>query len=334
MQFDHPQTPESPLHLDHTKYPKQTSSPRAHSLPTPTHSTNGSVSSLDSEMSLNELSCKRKREADDTGNQTLKKPHIEDGRLCLEDLHLDVGKKYKLCHTPHNPAIPDLRQDLFALFGLESIAKSVARTNPDGSKGVKLRKTYKNHIKDHQLSGNFDSVKREMDAPDTLFALMTSPEDRWDAERARGESVENGIPTHIRAQMGRAFKMSRGSIPKSLWNNSMLGELVNPLASSEPTRPAKVNATKSHQTQLSGALRSVKVEAPRPKRSIKKRTYGDSSYEGYGEGYVDDEGQEVDFPSGDPDTLSRKRPKKSASSHGFQAPPARHNSYGPGMVGA
>lgn len=34
------------------------------------------------------------------------------------------------------------------LYGLEDIAKSIARTNPDGSKGVKLRKSYKNHIQD------------------------------------------------------------------------------------------------------------------------------------------------------------------------------------------
>lgn len=39
---------------------------------------------------------------------------------------------------------------------MEPIAKSLARTNYDGSKGVKLRKSYKNHIQDltgkHQIS--------------------------------------------------------------------------------------------------------------------------------------------------------------------------------------
>lgn len=43
------------------------------------------------------------------------------------------------------------------LYGLEPIAKSLARTNADGSKGVKLRKSYKNHIQDlpgkHQIVG-------------------------------------------------------------------------------------------------------------------------------------------------------------------------------------
>lgn len=45
--------------------------------------------------------------------------------------------------------------NLLSMYGLESIEKSLARTNPDGSKGVKLRKSYKNHILDlpgkHQI---------------------------------------------------------------------------------------------------------------------------------------------------------------------------------------
>lgn len=44
--------------------------------------------------------------------------------------------------------MPSPTQNLIALYGLEPIAKSLARSNPDGSKGVKLRKSYKNHIQD------------------------------------------------------------------------------------------------------------------------------------------------------------------------------------------
>lgn len=56
--------------------------------------------------------------------------------------------KYNLSH-------PSPLDNLLSLYGLEPIAKSLARTNPDGSKGVKLRKSYKNHIQDlpgkHQI---------------------------------------------------------------------------------------------------------------------------------------------------------------------------------------
>lgn len=43
------------------------------------------------------------------------------------------------------------------MYGLESVAQSLARVNSDGSKSVKLRKSYKNHIQDlpgkHQVPG-------------------------------------------------------------------------------------------------------------------------------------------------------------------------------------
>ncbi|RLV96498.1 Mediator of RNA polymerase II transcription subunit 19 [Spathaspora sp. JA1] len=51
---------------------------------------------------------------------------------------------------------PTPMDNLLKLYGLEPIVKSLARTNPDGSKGVKLRKSYKNHIQDlpgkHQIA--------------------------------------------------------------------------------------------------------------------------------------------------------------------------------------
>jgi mediator of RNA polymerase II transcription subunit 19 len=66
---------------------------------------------------------------------------------------LDVTNFSEVYSLP-NPTPFD---NLLSLYGLESIAKSLARTNPDGSKGVKLRKSYKNHIQDltgkHQISG-------------------------------------------------------------------------------------------------------------------------------------------------------------------------------------
>ncbi|QWU89077.1 hypothetical protein CA3LBN_003400 [Candidozyma haemuli] len=50
---------------------------------------------------------------------------------------------------------PSPLDNLLKMYGLEPIAKSLERTKPDGSKGVKLRKSYKNHIQDlpgkHQI---------------------------------------------------------------------------------------------------------------------------------------------------------------------------------------
>jgi hypothetical protein len=229
----------------------------------------------------------------------------------------------------------DLKQDLYAMYGLNDLAKSVARTKPDGSKAVKLRKTYKNHIKDHGVSGAFDSVKKEMDAPDTLYAMMIAPEEEWDAQHTRGKEIGKGLPENALARMGKAFTMARGVIPKTSWNNSVLGDLI---PAPTPTESAKViqNGNKTSIPQNPSVARAVKSELPRPKRNVKKRTYGDSSFEGYGEGYIDDDAQETGYSTGDGDDRggSRKRPKKTSQSHNFQGAPMRQNSYGPGMVGA
>lgn len=48
-------------------------------------------------------------------------------------------------YTQLNPSPLD---NLLAVYNLEEIAQSLARTKNDGTKGVKLRKSYKNHILD------------------------------------------------------------------------------------------------------------------------------------------------------------------------------------------
>ena len=50
-----------------------------------------------------EPSNKRKRDVEDHGDRDQKKVHVEDSRLSIEDLHLDVGKKYLLCRTRKAP---------------------------------------------------------------------------------------------------------------------------------------------------------------------------------------------------------------------------------------
>lgn len=52
------------------------------------------------------------------------------------------------CTEKYHRSSPTPLDNLLRVYGLESITKSIARTNPDGSKGVKLRKSYKNHIQD------------------------------------------------------------------------------------------------------------------------------------------------------------------------------------------
>lgn len=50
-----------------------------------------------------EISNKRKRDLEDHGDREQKKVHVEDSRLSIDDLHLDVGEKYLLCRTRKAP---------------------------------------------------------------------------------------------------------------------------------------------------------------------------------------------------------------------------------------
>jgi hypothetical protein len=199
--------------------------------------------------------------------------------------------------------------DLFERYGLEEIAASVARVDDSGQK-KSVRKTYKNYMR--TLSGAFDSVKKDEGSPDTMLFMMQLPQEEWDAKIGRTAHVEKGLPEEALANLGKAVTMTRGVIPKSAWNPSVLGEL-----NSVPVAPAaKIGLNGVRKPipipQAATVARAVKGEAARPKRSTTKRHYGDASFEGYGEGFVDDDLQDTGSFTGDDDDKSggRKRPKK------------------------
>lgn len=286
------------------------------------------------EVENGDISNKRKRDPEDNGDREQKKVHVEDSMIGIEALHQEVGSKYLFLQNPHPPQNPNAATDLFALYGLESLSVSVERFKPNGEKSVKMRKTYKNKVKEHGISGNFDSIKfkKEATAPDGMFMMMQMPQEQWDGEITRGKDIEKGLASVI-PLMGNAFRMSKGSIPKNRWDSTVLGEVAAPAPKTQAVKP---NGAKTPMP--SSGVHSVprqKSELPRPKRNVKKRTYGDSSYEGYGEGYVDDDAHETGYSTNDGDErgMGRKRPKKTAQGH-FQGPLPRQNSYGPGMVGA
>ncbi len=80
-------------------------------------------------MDIQDATNKRKRDVEDTGNQELKKVHVEDRNLGIEDLHLDVGKKYLLCRTrkaPFSQISPAWSACAQAVFGQVFCASSTA----------------------------------------------------------------------------------------------------------------------------------------------------------------------------------------------------------------
>ncbi|KAA8563687.1 hypothetical protein EYC84_011707 [Monilinia fructicola] len=358
MPSDLPQTPQSPFNTPGSTEisSKNIVSPRINtSLPTPAHSINGSMSNINSAVEASQSedsSNKRKRDVEDLGGRDQKKVQVEDSRPSINDLHQDVGKKYLLCRTLHKPQSMSVQQNLFDRFGLNEIATGVARVTPDGKKNT-IRKTYKGYIKSLGIAGSFDAVKGDPQNPGSLYSLvnpaLVPTREIWEETHVKGREIEKGIPDDLRANLSKAAIMAKGSIPKGRFNLSVIGEMANQ-AAHDPLKvvPAKAKVPMSQSTMGVPKQNRGAADIPRPRRtSVKKRSYGDASYEGYGEGYIDDD---AEYSAGDGDDRSggRKRPKKvgsvlypsnvqankgkTPSSHGFQGP--MRQSYGPGMVGA
>jgi len=286
-------------------------------LPTPAHSVNGS--SIPSEMAHDivmgeDSPQKRKRTADDIGERDQEKVQSEDRRLGIENLHLDVGEKYLLCRTPHPPSRPLVSEDLFQLYDLTGLAAEVARVLPNGEKNA-IRKTYKGHIKKLGVQGVWDSVKEDWQRQDSLLNLAKCPDLEWNVHFVVNKDINDGITPELQGKLLRAATMSKGLVPKTLWDSSVLGEIgpggkgEKQTTSARPTAPNTPLTYGANNIQRPKPMSTAAQEAARPKRSVKKRSYGDSSFEGYGEGYPDD-GAETGYSTGEGDMAPGKRRKK------------------------
>ncbi|KAK5630951.1 hypothetical protein RRF57_006666 [Xylaria bambusicola] len=330
MSFN-PQTPQSPSQLSPSvtdQGPSMNTSMTsiATSLPTPAHSVNGSHLLLDNshDTSMMDVSSnKRKYSFDETGIHERKKVHVEDPRIIgIQDLHLDVGDKYLLCRTPHSVSSPRMSEDLFEKFGLTGIAAEVARTKPNGEKNA-LRKTYKGQIKTLGLSGHFDVVKKE---PSAFMDLLAIAEEDWQTRIVSGRDIEKGFTSTHQSNLTKATTLAKGQIPKALWDSSVLGDLAPGHASKKTSSDQVPRATAPNTPSLSATgvnqkpNKSLVPQLDRARRLGKKRSYQDSSFEGYGEGYDDDTGG---YSTGDGDDRSSKL-KRRKQVHSSDHPSSRN----------
>ena len=219
--------------------------------------------------------------------------------------------------TAHPTPRPDVSEDLFEMYGLVQIAAEVARVLPNGEKNA-IRKTYKGHIKKLGVQGHFDSVKSDSSQTDSLISLMRAPQDWFDAHYVRGREIQTGLSGEARSKLVRAMTMGKGVVPKSMWDSSVLGDL-GPGKGDKQTSSARPTAPNTPLT-MGGMQPRAKVGTPIPvpdaraKRSIKKRGYGDSSFEGYGEGYMDDD---TGYSTGEGDMASVQKRRKKVLINGY-----------------
>ncbi|KAK8038201.1 hypothetical protein PG994_014968 [Apiospora phragmitis] len=314
MSFN-PQTPQSPSQLSPSTADPVSSSMNSSmtsitTLPTPAHSVNGSIqhgdSTQDIAMSDADSPHKRKRMPDDMGEPGHKKTHLEDPRrLGIEDLHMDVGEKYFLCRTPHSVSLPSVSEDLFEMFGLTGIAAEVARTKPNGEKNA-LRKTYKGHIKSLGVNGHFDKVEKDPYDQDGFMHMLLYPESEWHVHEVQGKEVERGFSDAVQTNLSRAMTMAR-TLDKELWDSSVLGDLAPSVVTKKPKEGSKKATPIGSAGGLSNASKLQVPQVNRVRRIGKKRSYQDSSFEGYGDGFPDDDqGAASGYSTGEGDDRSSK----------------------------
>jgi hypothetical protein len=189
---------------------------------------------------------------------------------------------------------PHVSQDLFGLYSLEGLARSVARTDAvTGEKINKLRKSYEGHIKQMQIAGKPKAVKME----NAFTTPAGYPAELWHDMHVRGKELERALNPETTALdpafgslLDSAFAgMAPGPLPTAdaTRYRTYIGtdEVVKPKApDGPPHRPTPHSS--AAPTPGSGAGRGVL----RPERSGSKRQYTDAAFQGYGEGYNDDFG--------------------------------------------
>jgi len=270
---------------------------------------------------------------------------------------------------------------MFVQFGLVEVAGSVGRYVADGSeklKPTKVRASYRGYVsgKDGKMAiaGKFDGAKRDWADPAGFRNLIHEPEDSWYATKVKTKEVWRGLSDDSNGALSAALAFARGPLGQfdDSWNKGFKVLLEGgskekkskgtpavgtPLPSSV-SQPAPRSAVSTPVPPLSrpkGLPGTISdASQVRPQRSVKKRSYGDNSFEGYGEGYPDDDGTgDTGYSTAEGEGPGKRRKKvltalscgvESLLADPSQNPgPAQYPSsaagpvrqqYGPGMVGA
>jgi Rox3 mediator complex subunit len=236
------------------------------------------------------------------------------------------------CHESHvdlcKLALPRIRPDpsqhLLSKYGFSALHAKVARTDPVTHEKVnKLRKSYEGQIKNFQLAGKNKPVKDEIPEGQwsSLNLMMMEPEESWYASKVMGKKIE--VTSDLESRLQKAMFLQPGRTKDDeYWSDLLLHEKPRP-APAQETTGKRAPPSSFQRPQLNGnGGRSTPLasgEAARPRRDKKKRSYTDNSFEGYEEGFVDDDAVDLDqaFLSNSEDGShgpGRKRLKKVSDS--------------------
>ena len=197
------------------------------------------------------------------------------------------------------PQRSPLTQNLLSMFGLHPLAATVARTDPvTGEKINKMRKSYEGQLKTLGLSGRNRAVKHEEGKGMGLKELSMWPEEEWRNQKVGGKDVQKGLTQNMLAKLDKAMQMQPGPIPNNNEWEDLLGHEKPKPAEQNPkaSKPQNVTTVRTN-VQVNGT--TANAEAVRPKRTGRKRRYDEHSFEGYGEGFLDDDVDAGGYTSGE-----------------------------------
>ncbi|CAK1355923.1 Mediator of RNA polymerase II transcription subunit 19 [Cercospora beticola] len=252
-----------------------------------------------------------------------------------------VPQLYRIRTSPIVPSRPHASQNLLALYDLSAIQKRVARVDDAGNK-IKLRKSYASKVKNLGLEGlnkaapNQGELRGLVD-PDWNFE--TAPgQTLWDQTWQELKLGDSAAENELLGKLDSALQFQPGRLPRNeheAWKKTLgLDESTLAAKSLAASKDAKRPVPNAHlaKTAPATAMRSSAPSSPRNgqrlDRAGKKRSYGDSSFEGYGEGYEDD--TDLDDNGRRRDSSKRQKRKEFPSNANS---PAFSSGGGSSMVG-
>lgn len=159
-----------------------------------------------------------------------------------------------------------------------------------------MRKSYEGQVKGFGLAGRNKAVKHEPGMSGGLVELIEWPEEEWQNQKVFGKELEKGLSGAMFAKLEKAMKMEPGPVPRNdEWEHVLgLEKLKAPIPAVE-TKGKTAPQPGPRFQKVNGLVNGMTVgivaagDVARPKRTGRKRRYDEHSFEGYGEGYVDDD---------------------------------------------
>ncbi|KAF2428826.1 mediator complex, subunit MED19 [Tothia fuscella] len=199
---------------------------------------------------------------------------------------------------------PHASQNIITLYDLTGIESTVRRVDPVSKEKInKIRKSYEGKVKQLGIAGvnkalstplEFIGENEETGEP---IGLLNIPQEEWVKRHSGKKSIRNGMTPDILNLLDSAVEMAPGKL------SDKEGEKYKKLMSVDEPPKAKVAA---QPLQKSGVVSQAQSGHPsaapspnlkaqnlgqiaRPARAGAKRRYNDTTFKGYGEGFVDDD---------------------------------------------